>query len=261
MRWITASVLALAVVTGCSSDGASTTPPLTPPEALARALAGTEATTSGQVVGVVTTENPGRFIQGDLQLRFDGEDRQSSVGVATNRAGLGAVVIDSSLVGGVPAQRWPSVDVWTDGDPRFPTDAITTQVNAIASHADDFLLCDSNIDGIDAYCATVEDTDLLTATVDAFNISRVYTAAGPIDVTVWVTTATGLVDAIFVEAATAFDETEQSDELNYELRYSLLGEPGVFSPIEIVCGGLDSELEYVTCMEAKGIEPAPPWNG
>lgn len=254
------ALVALMIGAACSSDGDSVAP-VAPEAAVNRALDATEATSSGQVVGTVITENPTRYIKADLQLRFDGADRQSSVSVATNAAGLGAVVVDSSLVDGVAAQRWPATDVWIDGKPRFPKEAVSAQIGAIKGHADNFVECPSNLDGINGFCATVEDSQLLSAALDAFNISRTYTAAGPIDVTVWVNDATGLLDAVFVEAATAFDDSGVSDEVNYELRYSLLGEPAVFSPIEIVCGGLESEIEYVTCMAARGIEPAPPWAG
>lgn len=222
----------------------------------------TRSTSSGTATAVLTTSNPERFLKGETELRYDGDNRQSSVRVSTNDTGLGAVVVDSSIVDGVGAQRWPLTEVWVEADPQLPNGPIDAQLELVATLAADFVACASNVDGIDGFCATADDgtdLDLLHSMLETFNVARRYVSSGPVEVTVWVDRQSGLLDAVFVDATDSADGTSPGDEITYELRYSSLGEPAVFSEIEIVCGALATEADYATCLADLGVTNAPPW--
>lgn len=272
-----------------SADGDATTRSDNAPDAEAASdhdvstvIAQTRAVGSGTAAGILITTNPDRFLKGDFELRYDGDDRQSSVSVGTTNTGLGAVVIDSSRVDGVGAQRWPGAGVWVEADPQMPDVSLSTQLDhitdAIENATLDFVSCPSNITGIDGYCATLTpspgttstaatptpstpstDLDLLHTLLETFNISRRYLSIGPVEVTVWINRSSELLEAVFVNAADATDDSGTPDEITYELRYFELGEPATFSDIEIACGGLETESSYTECLLDLGVTNAPPW--
>lgn len=252
---------AIGLGVGCSTSSDETAASGSVSDAVER----TQAIDSGRIVSTLTTSNPARFLRGELQYRYDGDDAQSSVSVATNATGAGAVVVDSSLIEGVGAQRWPLTEVWTSGTPRFPDPAIEKLLTIVAGASDAFASCPSNIDGVSAYCTSIDNVAVVDTTLEAFNISRSYTSADPVELTVWVDQDTDLLNAVFVEATNASDGSETSgqtsDEVDFELRYSLIGEPAVFSPIDIVCADFETEVDYITCMGDLGVDPVPPWNG